>query len=149
MNQLDAFHDIRTFVFDVDGVLTNNHVLVLENGHLLRQMNIRDGYACKRAIDQGYRIAIITGGKSEGVVERLRALGIVDVYSGVTDKLEVYEELIALYELDEAAILYMGDDLPDYPVMRRVGLPTCPADACPEIRQLALYISPLDRKSVV
>lgn len=143
MNMLERFADISTFFFDVDGVLTNNMILILEDGKLLRQMNVRDGLAIKMALQQGYRVCIITGGRSEGVVERLRGLGIQDIHSGISDKLEVYEELKTLYDLADEEILYMGDDLPDYTVMRRVGLPVCPADAAPEIAELAHYISPL------
>lgn len=146
MNQLEKFNDVDTFIFDVDGVFTDSNVMVLESGKLLRRMNTRDGYAVKMALAAGYRIAIITGGKSEGVKIRLANLGIpaTDIYLGVSDKLEKYEEIIHTYDLEEENIMYMGDDLPDYPVMRRVGFPVCPADACPEIRQLAQYISPLD-----
>ncbi len=144
MNQLEQFRDIRAFIFDVDGVLTNNQVLVTENGQLLRQMNIRDGYAIKRAIDAGYRVCVITGGRSEGIRRRLEGLGVRDIYLGAQDKLEPYEEFISAYKLDEGHILYMGDDLPDYPVMRRVGFPVCPRDAAPEIFDLAHYISPMN-----
>ena len=144
MNHLESFRQVHTFIFDVDGVLTNNKVLVMENGQLLRQMNIRDGYAIKRAVDAGYKVCIITGGRSEGVRRRLEALGVKDVYLGAQEKLESYEEFVAAYSLDEGKILYMGDDLPDYPVMRRVGFPTCPRDAAPEIFDLALYISPMN-----
>jgi 3-deoxy-D-manno-octulosonate 8-phosphate phosphatase (KDO 8-P phosphatase) len=143
MNQLEQFKDIDTFLFDVDGVLTNSQLLVLEDGKLLRQMNVRDGYALKQAIKKGYRVAVITGGKSEGVKVRLQNLGIVDVYLGASNKIEAYEELIDIYELNEAKILYMGDDMPDYEVMRRVGLPVCPADADKDIMAISLYISPL------
>ena len=141
-NILTRFRDIHTFMFDVDGVLTNNEVLITEKGELLRTMNIRDGYAMKAAIEAGYQIIIITGGKSEGVIDRLRALGVKDIVSGVKNKLGAYEEFLDAYDLDEAGILYMGDDLPDYEVLRRVGLPTCPKDAAPEILQVASYISP-------
>jgi 3-deoxy-D-manno-octulosonate 8-phosphate phosphatase (KDO 8-P phosphatase) len=143
MNMLERFADISTFFFDVDGVLTNNMILILEDGKLLRQMNVRDGLAIKMALQQGYRICIITGGRSEGVTERLRALGISDIHSGIADKLEVYEDIKSLYNLADEEVLYMGDDLPDYPVMRRVGLPVCPADAAPEIAEISHYVSPL------
>lgn len=141
MNYLEAFRQIRTFIFDVDGVLTNNLVLILEDGKLLRQMNIRDGYAIKRAVQTGFRVCVITGGKSEGVRERLQALGVTDIYLGRQEKLEAYEELVEAYTLKEEEILYMGDDVPDYPVMRKVGLPTCPADAAPEVLAIARYVS--------
>ncbi len=142
MNTLEKFGDIHTFIFDVDGVLTDNSVLVMENGHLLRRMSISDGFAIKQAVRAGYKIGVITGGKSEGVKIRLNGLGVTDVYLGVDDKVEAYEEIVDLYNLNEEGILYMGDDLPDYFVMRRVGLPTCPANACPEVKSIAQYISP-------
>lgn len=141
MNNLEVFGQIHTFIFDVDGVLTNSQVLVMQDGQLLRQMSIRDGFAIKRAVEEGYRVVIISGGKSEGVRVRLQNLGVSDVYLGISDKLETYEEVVDMYDLDEAGILYMGDDLPDYEVMRRVGLPTCPANAAREIKAIAQYIS--------
>jgi 3-deoxy-D-manno-octulosonate 8-phosphate phosphatase (KDO 8-P phosphatase) len=142
MNQLEKFKEIRTFIFDVDGVLTNNEVLVTEDGQLLRTMNVRDGYAIKHAIESGYRVCIITGGRSEGVRKRLEMLGVEDIYVNRQEKLEAYEEYIQAYELDEGEILYMGDDLPDYPVMRRVGFPVCPNDAAYELLEIAQYVSP-------
>lgn len=144
MNNLEIFGQIHTFIFDVDGVLTNSQVLVMQDGQLLRQMSIRDGYAIKRAVQEGYRVVIISGGKSEGVRIRLQNLGVSDVYLGIQDKLETYEEVVDMYELDEAGIIYMGDDLPDYEVMRRVGLPCCPANAAYEIKAIAQYISPME-----
>jgi 3-deoxy-D-manno-octulosonate 8-phosphate phosphatase (KDO 8-P phosphatase) len=142
MNTLEQFQDVHTFIFDVDGVMTNSRILVLEDGKLLRKMSIRDGYALKYARQKDYRIAVISGGKSEGVRERLFSLGIDDLYVGIDRKIEAYEEFIELYDLDEAGILFMGDDLPDYEVMRRVGFPACPADAAPEIRKISQYVSP-------
>lgn len=142
MNQLEAFKSIKSFVFDVDGVFTNSQLLVTEEGALLRTMSVRDGFAVKNAIREGYSVCIITGGNSEGVVHRLKGLGILHVFSGVQDKLPVLKSYVEAYELDLETILYMGDDLPDYEPMRRVGLPTCPADAVREIQDLARYISP-------
>jgi 3-deoxy-D-manno-octulosonate 8-phosphate phosphatase (KDO 8-P phosphatase) len=142
MNQLEQFSGIETFIFDVDGVLTNNQLLVTEAGELLRQMNVRDGYALKRAVEQGYQVAIITGGRSEGVRLRLEGLGVSDIYTGISDKLEVYEAYLDKYSLSRDKVLYMGDDMPDYPVMCKVGLPACPADAAPQLFEIAAYISP-------
>ncbi len=142
-NILSRFKDIHTFIFDVDGVLTNGDLLITEKGELLRKMSVRDGYALRVAVEEGYRVFILTAGKSAGVVARLRDLGIRDIVYGVTNKLQAYEEFLDAYELDESGILYMGDDLPDFEVMRRVGLPTCPNDAVPEIREISHYISPL------
>lgn len=143
-NNLEKFGRIKTLIFDVDGVLTNSELIILETGQLLRKMHTRDGYALKRALKAELRVIIITGGKSEGVVTRLKNLGIEDVYWGIDDKLETYEQLVEHYELDEDKILYMGDDLPDLECMRRVGLPVCPKDAAHEIRNLSLYVSPIE-----
>jgi 3-deoxy-D-manno-octulosonate 8-phosphate phosphatase (KDO 8-P phosphatase) len=108
----------------------------------LRKMNVRDGYAVKRAIRAGYHMAIITGGNSEGVAMRLKGLGIEDVFSGVQNKLEVFQRYIDQKNIDPQGILYMGDDLPDREVMQRVGFPVCPSDAAQEIRKISDYISP-------
>lgn len=144
MNYLERFKDIQTFIFDVDGVLTNSEIIVLESGKLLRKMNIRDGYAIKHALKNGYQIVIITGGKSEGVVTRLNNLGVKEVYSGVNNKIEKYEELIYAYKLNPLNILYMGDDFPDIEVMHKVGIAACPKDAAHEVIEIADYISPID-----
>lgn len=142
MNQLEKFSEIHTFIFDVDGVLTNNEILITEQGELLRKMNVRDGLALKYAVQQGYNLCIITGGRSEGVRKRLEGLGITEIFSGQSEKTEAFEAYVKAHNLDPNGILYMGDDLPDYPVMRKVGLPTCPRNAAPEILNIAKYISP-------
>lgn len=142
MNLLEKFRDIHTFIFDVDGVMTNSDLIVLENGDLLRTMNVRDGYAIKRAIKAGYRICVITGGISSGVEIRLKSLGISPIYHGINDKLKTFEEFVSSYNIDPAGILYMGDDIPDYETMRLVGLPCCPQDATNEIMEICQYISP-------
>ena len=142
MNHLEIFSTIHTFIFDVDGVMTNNEVIITESGELLRKMNVRDGLAIKMAIEKGFKIAVITGGRSEGVKKRLQALGIQDIYSGVSEKIVAFDEFITAYDLDAGGILYMGDDLPDYPVLRRVGLATCPKNAAPELFPIVNYVSP-------
>ncbi|MBR9920551.1 MAG: HAD-IIIA family hydrolase [Bacteroidetes bacterium] len=144
MNLLEPFNHIKTFIFDIDGVWTNSQMLITEEGHLLRSMSTRDGFAVKQALNEGYKICIITGGKSAGVASRLKALGIRDVFTGVHDKLDVYESYVDGLQLNEDEILFMGDDIPDYKPMRRVGLPTCPADAVPEIKNISRYISPFN-----
>ncbi|MEL6864958.1 MAG: HAD-IIIA family hydrolase [Bacteroidota bacterium] len=143
MNYLEKFRDIKTFIFDVDGVLTDSSLYLLENGHMLRKMNTRDGYAIKRALQEAYRVAIITGGQSSGVIQRLRKLGIVDIYSGISDKKDALDEYLYTYDIDAGEVLYMGDDMPDYEVMRQVGLPACPTDAAHEIVAISQYISPV------
>ena len=143
MNHLDAFRDITTFIFDVDGVLTDGTVFIEEDGRLLRTMHVRDGFAMRTAVNKGYRLAIISAGKSDGVKVRLEALGIEDVLMGQEDKSASFDGLIAKYDINPDLTLYMGDDLPDYKVMRKVGMPACPADAAQEILELARYISPV------
>lgn len=137
---LKTLNNITTFIFDVDGVLTDSSLFLLEN-ELIRTMNARDGYAMRKAVQEGYRVCIITGGRNEAVKVRLEALGVQDVYLGAYDKVAVYEEYITGYELRDSEILYMGDDLPDHDVMTKVALPTCPADAAPEIKAVSTYIS--------
>ncbi len=144
INLLEPFNYIKTFIFDIDGVFTDSRVTIFEDGSLIRVMNIKDGFAVKQALNAGFRLIVITGGNSQGVVKRLKGLGIKEVYWGIHDKMAIYEEIVAKYSLDESQILYMGDDLPDYRVMRRVGLPVCPLDAVTEIVQIAQYISPLE-----
>jgi len=146
MKTLERFSQVETFLFDVDGVLTNSEIIVMEDGSMVRKMNVRDGYAMQRALQEGFRVCIITGGSSQGVVDRLRNLGITDIYSGVYDKMEAYEDYLAKYRLHEKqdTILYMGDDLPDLQVMKRVGLPVCPRNAVPEIIKLSQYVSPFE-----
>jgi len=141
VNELERYQEVTTFILDVDGVLTNSQLLVTGDGTLLRSMNVRDGYAIKRALQVGFRVCVITGGKSMGVVERLQGLGVVDIYYGVQDKVEAYREYMELHELDDAEVLFMGDDVPDYEVMRLVGFPACPRDACREILSIAKYVS--------
>lgn len=132
---------ITTFVFDVDGVLTNGTVTIFADGHLIRTMNIKDGYALKTAIDSGYNICIISGGTNEAVKERLGNLGISDIYLGVNDKVAQLEEYLEIHNINQKNVLYMGDDIPDYHAMKTIGLPTCPKDAVQEIQDISLYIS--------
>ncbi|QYJ67770.1 KdsC family phosphatase [Flavobacterium litorale] len=137
----EIMNDITTFIFDVDGVLTDGKIHITQTGELLRTMNVRDGYALKTAVDSGYNVCIISGGYNEGVRLRLRNLGITNIHLGVSDKVETYEEFIDVYNIKPEQVLYMGDDLPDYWVMKEVGLPVCPQDAAPEIKALSKYIS--------
>jgi 3-deoxy-D-manno-octulosonate 8-phosphate phosphatase (KDO 8-P phosphatase) len=135
---------ITTFLFDVDGVLTDGNIILMPDGSLTRTMNTRDGFVMKFALEKGYRIAIITGGRDKQVKERLTILGIQDIYLGVTDKLEVYHEFLLTYNVKKEEILYMGDDMPDYEVLKEVGLSCCPHDAVSDIREIVDYISPID-----
>jgi 3-deoxy-D-manno-octulosonate 8-phosphate phosphatase (KDO 8-P phosphatase) len=137
----EIMNNITTFIFDVDGVLTDGTVHVSQTGEMLREMNIRDGFAMKAAIESGYHVCIISGGSNEGVRIRLRNLGITDIHLGSPDKVETFKEYIDIYNINPEQVLYMGDDIPDYHVMQLVGLPTCPQDAAPEIKGISNYIS--------
>ena len=143
MNYKTKLAQITTFVFDVDGVMTDGKVLILPGQDPIRVFHSKDGYALQLAIRLGYRVAIITGGTSEAVKERLQSAGVQDIWLGARHKEEALEELMLAYELRAEEIAYMGDDLPDYEVLTRVGLATCPHDAAPEIRHICDYISPI------
>ncbi|MCF6182231.1 HAD family hydrolase [Lutibacter sp.] len=132
---------ITTFIFDVDGVLTNGEVTITTNGELARKMHTKDGFALKTAILEGYNVCIISGGTNEGVRIRLHGLGINDIYLGTHEKMIQFKEYITTYNINPKHILYMGDDIPDYPVMKKVGLPSCPKDAVPEIQAISTYVS--------
>ena len=132
---------IKTLLFDIDGVMTDGKVYFMPDGTPVRGLHNKDSYALHLAAKKGYRLAVISGGSSEVVREALLKVGIADVFLRQHDKLTCYKEYLAEYELNESEILYMGDDLPDYEVMQRVGLPVCPADAATEIKELSLYIS--------
>jgi 3-deoxy-D-manno-octulosonate 8-phosphate phosphatase (KDO 8-P phosphatase) len=133
---------VKTFVFDIDGVLTDGTIAILPSGEQVRTMHTKDGYAMQLAIKKGYAIVIISGGKSsEQLRTRFHGLGITDVYLGVDDKVDVLNEYKEIYGIDLEETLYMGDDIPDYDVLKMVGVPTCPKDAVSEIKDLCIYIS--------
>ncbi len=132
---------ITTCIFDVDGVLTDSSVILLPSGDQARTMSVRDGYALQLAVKKGFNICIISGGSSEAVRDRLEKLGVQDVFLGVANKIEVYEQYINDHNLSPEQVLYMGDDIPDYHVMRKAGLAVCPANAAEEIKSIAHYVS--------
>jgi 3-deoxy-D-manno-octulosonate 8-phosphate phosphatase (KDO 8-P phosphatase) len=132
---------IRALFFDVDGVLSTETIEMHPNGEPMRTVNIKDGYALQHAVKCGLKIAIITGGKTENMRIRYEGLGIKDVFLGVSVKIKKYNELKEAYGLKDEEILYMGDDVPDYEVMKECGLPCCPNDAATEIKEISTYIS--------
>lgn len=136
-------NNITTFIFDVDGVLTDGTIMVTTDGEMYRNMSIKDGYALKSAVLAGYNVCIISGGSNEGVRKRLDGLGITDIYLGAHQKMLQFEEYCIEKNINPEQILYMGDDIPDYPVMQEVGLAACPQDAAPEIKDISEYISPI------
>lgn len=135
---------IKAFVFDVDGVLSHNVLSLSPDGDPLRTANMKDGYAIMYAIRSGYPIGIITGGKTQDTRGRLDRLGINQIYMGTLDKVPCMVDFLKNNHLTADEVLYMGDDIPDYNVMTLVGLPVCPNDAAPEIKEIAAYISHLN-----
>lgn len=133
---------ITTLIFDIDGVFTDNKVLVMENGEVVRNVHSKDGYAIQLAVKKGYRLVIISGGNNVPVKNLLAKAGIQHLFINQHDKLQCYKDFIYENNLNDEEILYMGDDLPDYEVMSRVGVAACPNDSATEIKAISIYISP-------
>lgn len=142
MNYKKLLKDINTFIFDYDGVLTDGTVILQDEGEPLRTAHVKDGYALQLAIRHGYNIAIISGGRSQSIANRLRLLNVEDVFLGVATKLEVLRDYMKTKELEAKNIIFMGDDIPDYHAMKEAGIAACPADAAEEIISISDYISP-------
>ncbi len=143
-NQLAYFNLIETFFFDVDGVMTDGSIISIADGEPLRTFHSRDGFAIRHAIEQGYNIVVITGGKGDSIEKRMIGLGIKTYFTNAAIKLPIFQRYCKEHAIDPARALYMGDDLNDYEVMQHVGLATCPADAATEIIKLAQYVSPVN-----
>lgn len=141
MNLLDRFKKISAFVFDMDGVLTDGAVYVFNDGEQVRKMHIRDGFALQLAVKKGYRVAVVSGGRSEGAVDRLNKLGVTDVFMNVLDKKSVLLQYMADNGISKDEALFMGDDIPDYEAMKESGLSCAPSDAAQEIKKAADYIT--------
>lgn len=131
---------IKALIFDVDGVLSDSNVLLF-GGQPVRTANTKDGYALQHAAKTSLRLAIITGGRNETIRERYMGLGISDIFMGVSVKIDVYNEYLLANALSPEEVLYMGDDIPDFEVMKNCGCPCCPSDAAPEIKAISCYIS--------
>lgn len=138
---LQKLKSITALVFDVDGVLTDGSIIASESGEFLRTFNIKDGYALQLAVKRGFLVAIISGGRGSAMQKRFEGLGITEIFLGVSDKVEVFHSLLLKYGISADQVLYMGDDIPDLKVMQLVGVPTCPADAVPEVKEISQYIS--------
>lgn len=143
MNYKEKLKEIKTLIFDVDGVFTDNSLYLIEGAQPMRKMSVKDGYALQLAAKNGYRIAIITGGRSESVKERFISLGLheEDIFLGSHNKMEVFQGFMKKNDLDPSHVLYMGDDIPDYEVMKIVGLSCCPQDATADIKEVSSYVS--------
>ena len=143
MNVLTEFKKVTTFVFDIDGVLTDGIILVLRDGLQARRMHVKDGFGLQMAMKKGYHVFIISGGYSDEVKARLEKLGLKDIYLAVEDKEQLLALLIEKNKLKWEQVLYMGDDLPDLPLLKKVGLSCCPADAVNEVKAIVKYVSPI------
>lgn len=141
-NFKELLMNVRAFGFDVDGVLSQTVVPMFPDGQPMRTANIKDGYALQLAIKLGYPVAIITGGRTEAVRKRFEALGVTDIFMGQSTKLETYRAWRDKHGLTDADVMYMGDDMPDLPVLGEVGLPVCPCDAVPDVKRVSVYVSP-------
>ncbi len=132
---------IRAIIFDIDGVLSSETINLSAEGVPLRTVNIKDGYAIQLAMKLGLRVVILTGANVPSVRVRYEGLGVEDIYLGCGVKIKTYEEFLQKYGLSDEEVMYMGDDIPDLEIMRRVGCPVCPKDACPEIKEVSCYVS--------
>ncbi len=144
-NYKELLHNIKAFVFDIDGVLTTGIFQIGPDGNPIRNLNSKDGYAIQLAIKKGFIVAVISGGKCEGVKASLQRLGLTDIYMSVPHKMDAWKDLQAVYEhrdLQAQNILYMGDDIPDYHLLLEAGIGAAPSNASPEIKEIAQYVSP-------
>lgn len=132
---------IRAVVFDLDGVLSSETIALGADGTPLRTVNIKDGYAIQLAMKMGLRVAILSGCKIEAVRKRYEGLGMEDIYLGAAVKIKIYDDFIVKYGFKDDEVIFMGDDIPDLEVMRRVGCAVCPKDACPEVKAVSCYVS--------
>jgi 3-deoxy-D-manno-octulosonate 8-phosphate phosphatase (KDO 8-P phosphatase) len=143
MNVLENFSRVTTFVFDVDGVLTDGTVLLLDNGLQARKMHIKDGLALQMALKNGFRVLVVSGSYSEPVIKRMHYLGVTEVFCAVKNKKAFLEDYLQKEKIDWNHILFMGDDLPDIATIKCAGLGCCPADAVTEVKNASNYISPV------
>lgn len=141
MTFLDKLKSVQAFIFDMDGVLTDGSLTLMPGGAMARRMNVKDGYALQLAIKKGYLIAIISGSDSEEAVVRFNKLGITDVWMKAKDKIVSTQSFLKKNNLSWNNVLYMGDDIPDLEVMKKVGISCCPADAVQEIKNVSAFIS--------
>ena len=140
-NFKEELRSVKAFVFDIDGVLSTQTIALSALGMPVRTVNLRDGYAIQLAVKKGYHVGIISGGNTKEYIKRLKTLGVNEIYLNSRNKSESMKELAGKWNIDFRNVLYMGDDIPDYEVMKMVGLPACPADADSEIKQISVYIS--------
>ncbi len=132
---------VKAFIFDIDGVLSLQTIVLNSLGVPNRTVNLRDGYALQLAVKKGYYIGIISGSNSKEYQKRLRMLGVNDIYLKSRSKLDNFNTFLKKHNLDKSDVLFMGDDIPDFVVMKEAGIPVCPSDADSEIKQISSYVS--------
>lgn len=135
---------VKAIIFDVDGVLSLSTIQMSPAGLPVRTVNIKDGYAIQLAIKMGMKIAIISGGTDPSIEERYRKLGMTDIFMSCSTKIQVLNQYLADNNLKAEEVIYVGDDIPDYEIMKVVGCPCCPADACSDIKEISTYVSPYE-----
>ena len=140
-NYKSLLTEVNTFIFDYDGVMTDGRVILQHDDPPLRTANVRDGYVLQLAVRLGYNVVVISGGFSKSMDNRFDTLNIKDAFTGVKDKVKVFEKYTKDKNIDPENVVYMGDDIPDIRVMKRVGVPVCPADAAEEVKAVSVYIS--------
>jgi 3-deoxy-D-manno-octulosonate 8-phosphate phosphatase (KDO 8-P phosphatase) len=136
-----SLSNIQLLILDVDGVLTDGGIIRDDSGQQIKRFHVRDGAGIVLWRRLGKDVAIITGKESDVVTHRAAELGIEHVYQNVGNKLEIYSQLKEELGISDTAIAYVGDDLPDLPVMRRVAVPIAVADAAEEVRAIAKYVT--------
>lgn len=141
LNFKEILDGIKAFSFDVDGVFTDGSITMMPDGSQIRSINSKDLVGLQHALKKGYKISIITSGASPEIKKQMNAIGITDVFLKSTNKLEVFEDWLLANDLNAEQVLYMGDDVPDYGILKKVAASTCPADAASEIKQICLYVS--------
>ncbi|MDR3046331.1 MAG: HAD-IA family hydrolase [Bacteroidales bacterium] len=141
MNYRERLHKVNTFIFDFDGVLSDGKIYVLPDGDQIRATDTKDGYAIHYALKLGYKVCIISGGYSDTMRLRFTNFPQMDIFLKVSDKMKTFEEYRKNNQLEYENIMYVGDDIPDIPVLKLAGIACCPEDASEEVKTVAHYIS--------
>lgn len=140
-NYKEKMHNIKAFVFDFDGVMTDGSVWTFADNETVRCGNIKDGYAIQYAVKRGYTICVISGANSMSINNRMQSLGVKHIYTGCAKKIETFNKFLQENNLQKENVICMGDDIPDFEMMKQAGIAACPADAAIEIKEISDYIS--------
>ncbi|WP_408955148.1 KdsC family phosphatase [Natroniella sp. ANB-PHB2] len=140
-NLKEKVEEIKMFITDVDGVLTDGRIILGSEGQEFKCFHVHDGLGIKLAQEAGIEVAIITGRKSEAVTRRAAELGLEEVHQGVKDKLEVLKQLLERYNLTVEQVAYIGDDLNDLVILKEIGLAMTVANGVDEVKEVADYVT--------